>query len=167
MNSNSADFKKGEGFGSNQSYTAAFPERIHKTKDKTGTKLAAESIGYPSFGSDSYLEKVIRAAQTFDKTVLACINLKYAEKTIKAAEQNNFSMCVFNRADEPKSFDETMEWGTYDAIQRNGGIVPDMIYETGGHGKEAVIRVLGTDAVDAAEKILKICGKISDKSKQK
>ena len=75
-------------------------------------------------------------------------------------------ICVFNRADEPEGFDENHEWGTYDAIRRNEGIVPDIVYETDGCGKETIIRVFGTDAVDAAEKILKICGKIDDESKQ-
>ena len=156
-----------ESFGSAQSYTAVLPLRIHKMKNKTGTKRTAKSIGYPSFSSGSDLEKVIRSAQLFDKTICACIYLKYAEKIIKASEQTTFSICVFYRSDEPKGFDETLEWGTYDAIQRNGGVVPDIVYETGGHGKEDVIRVFGTDAVDAAEKILKICGKIADKSKKK
>jgi len=166
MMSSSSEFRNTESFGSNQSFTAAFPRRIHKIKDKTGTKLTAESIGCPSFGSDANLEKVIRSARLFDGTVCACINLKCAEKIIKAAEQKKLTICVFNRADEPEGFDENHEWGTYDAIRRNEGIVPDIVYETDGCGKEAIIRVFGTDAVDAAEKILKICGKIDDESKQ-
>ena len=161
--SNPEEFGNMESFGSNQSCTAAFPGRIHKVKDRTGTKLTAESIGYPSFGSGSNLAKVIRSAQSFDETICACINLRYAEKITAAAEQNKFTMCVFNRADDPEGFDESREWGTHNAIQKTCGVVPDIVYETGGYGKEAIIRVLGTDAIDAAEKIIKICGKISEK----
>ncbi|MDR0767429.1 MAG: hypothetical protein LBE57_03135 [Methanosarcinales archaeon] len=41
------------------------------------------------------------------------------------------------------------------------------MYENGGFGKEGVIRVLGTDAVDAANKVLMICDELRKESKIK
>ncbi|MDV0444578.1 Pyridoxine/pyridoxal/pyridoxamine kinase [Methanimicrococcus sp. At1] len=149
-----------DGFGSFSSAAAAFPGRIHKVKDLTGTKLSAENLGYPVFGSGSNLAKVIKSAQDFDETIRACINLKYAEKTVKHCAQTGFSAGVFSRADEPCNCDESKEWGTLSVIFENGEIVPDIIYENGGIGKEGVIRVFGTDAVDAANKVLMICSEI-------
>ena len=149
-----------DGFGACRSDVAAFPGRIHKMKDKTGTKLTAENASYPSFGAGSNLAKVIKAAQEFDETVCACINLKYTEEIIDLFKQREFSVCVFNRADEPCGYENSKEWGTSESILRNGKIVPDIIYETGGYGKEAIIRVLGTDAMDAANKISAICDEI-------
>jgi hydroxymethylpyrimidine/phosphomethylpyrimidine kinase len=48
-----------------------------------------------------------------------------------------------------------MEWGVSDAIKREGK-VPDAIFDKGGVGKEAMIRLLGRDAVEVAGKASKI-----------
>ncbi|MDL2261678.1 bifunctional hydroxymethylpyrimidine kinase/phosphomethylpyrimidine kinase, partial [Methanimicrococcus sp. OttesenSCG-928-J09] len=146
-----------DAFGSFYSEAAAFPGRIHKVKDKTGTKLAAESLGFPSFGAGYNLAKVIKSAQEFDETIRACINLKYTDKNIKYCESAGFSAYSFNRDDEPPGCDDSKEWGTTLIIQENGETVPDIIYENGGFCKEGIIRVLGTDAIDAANKIIMIC----------
>ncbi|MDR2944149.1 MAG: bifunctional hydroxymethylpyrimidine kinase/phosphomethylpyrimidine kinase [Methanosarcinales archaeon] len=156
-----------DGFGSYDSAAAAFPGRIRKMKDLSGTKLSAEALGYPSFGAGSNLAKVIKSAQEFDETIRACINLKYTEKTVKHCEEAGLSAYTFDRRDEPDGFDESKEWGTSAAIHENGGIVPDMIYENGGFSKEGMIRIFGTDAADAAEKVLRICGEIRKKSVKK
>lgn len=149
-----------DGFGSFYSVTAAFPGRIHKVKEAAGTKLAAAPLGYPCFGSGAHLSKVIRSAQEFDETVRACINLKFAEKTVRYCEEAGFSAYSFDRADEPESCDTDKEWGTSSIIRENGESVPDIIYENGGFCKEGVMRVLGTDAIDAAKKVLMICNEI-------
>lgn len=149
-----------DGFGSYYSAAAAFPGKIHKMKDRSGTKLSAENLGYPSFGADSDSAKIIKSAQEFDETVRACIHLKLTEKTADHCDQAGFSVYSFNRADESRDCDESKDFGTTMIISENGELVPDMIYESGGFGKEGVIRVFGTDAVDAANKILMICGEI-------
>jgi len=41
-----------------------------------------------------------------------------------------------------------------DAIRREG--IPDVIYDKGGVGKEAMIRLLGREAVEVAERAMKI-----------
>lgn len=155
-----------DGFGSFYSTFAAFSGRIHKVKDKTGKKLSAEPLGYPTFGSGSNLSKVIFAAQEFDQTVRACINLKYTKETLPFCDSAELSACSFNREDEPQNCDQTKEWGTLFAIEKNETIVPDIIYEDGGYGKEGIIRILGTDAVDAANKVLLICDEIKNKDKK-
>jgi hydroxymethylpyrimidine/phosphomethylpyrimidine kinase len=48
-----------------------------------------------------------------------------------------------------------MEWGTERAI-RNLGRVPDVIADRGDIGKEAMIRVLGTDPVDVLRKVRRL-----------
>lgn len=149
-----------DGFGSYYSEAAAFPGRIHKVRDKTGEKLSAESLGFPSFGGGTNLAKVIKSAQEFDETICACINLKYTDKNIRYCESAGFSAYLFNRDDEPAGCDESKEWGTTATIQENDETVPDIIYEIGGFCKEGIIRILGTDAIDAANKILMICDEI-------
>ncbi len=48
-----------------------------------------------------------------------------------------------------------MSWGTENAIKKLG-YVPDVIYDKGGIGKEAMIRVLGKNPMDVVEKIRKL-----------
>ena len=117
----------GDGFGSPDSAVAVFPKRIQQMKDQSG-ELSAENIGCPSFGSDADLERIIQTAQEFDKTIHACISLKWSEDLIKHCDQVGFS--------------------TFDIIYENCG------------KKESLVHVLGTDAVNAANKVLMICGSI-------
>jgi predicted fused transcriptional regulator/phosphomethylpyrimidine kinase len=63
----------------------------------------------------------------------------------------------FSREDEPEDV-ATMEWGVSAAIKRAGGRVPDVIFDTGGVGKEAMIRLLGRSAVEVAGRALQISG---------
>jgi hydroxymethylpyrimidine/phosphomethylpyrimidine kinase len=50
---------------------------------------------------------------------------------------------------------ETTRWGAREAIKKVGAI-PDIIFHRGDWGKEAMIVILGKDAVDAVKKALKI-----------
>ena len=63
-------------------------------------------------------------------------------------------MASFSRKDEPSDV-STMEWGVARAI-KGAGRVPDVIYDTGGVGKEAMIRLLGKDAMEVAGKAIEI-----------
>ena len=112
------------------------------------TAVFSENIGYPVFDSGNGLEKLILSAQEIDITTHACIHLKYAEETIQVCQKEGFSV-------------QTGGCGSNDL----GGSAPDIIYEVGGlsKSKEGSIHVLGTDAVDAARKIIRICDKISRK----
>ena len=162
-NSNNA---AADGFGSPDAVTAAFSKGIHKIKDPSGTKVSAENLGYPLFGSGAYSEKAIQSVQEFDITIRACIHLKYTEETIQFCQKAGLAVQSFNRANGPSDFDEMKDRGTLIAIQNNSNdgsnrhssrLVPDIIYETGDLSKEGIIRVFGTDAVDAALKVLRIC----------
>ena len=52
-----------------------------------------------------------------------------------------------------------MEWGTKEAITRHGHI-PDIIYDTGGKGKESMIRILGKNPKDVINKAYKLSKKL-------
>ncbi|WNY26819.1 bifunctional hydroxymethylpyrimidine kinase/phosphomethylpyrimidine kinase [Methanolapillus ohkumae] len=151
-----------DSFGTFLSTGAAFPGRIHKVRDKKGTGWTMSAIGFPVFGSGLHLMKAVDAAQKFDPGIRACINLKYSPLILEASHKAGFSSYMFKREDEPKNYVRKEEWGSVSAISKNNGLVPDIIYDTGGVGKEAIIRVFGTDAVDAALKIKVICEKLEE-----
>ena len=89
----------------------------------------------------------------------AAMNIFYSPDVLKACQNLRMSIASFDRKEEPKRVKtkegSSLEWGTDIAIRRFGS-VPDIIFDRGGHEKEAMIRVIGTDAGDVVQKILKI-----------
>ncbi|PHP45700.1 bifunctional hydroxymethylpyrimidine kinase/phosphomethylpyrimidine kinase, partial [Methanosarcinales archaeon ex4572_44] len=60
----------------------------------------------------------------------------------------------FSRKDEPRG-ERTMEWGTTHAF-RHAPHAPEVIYDTGGIGKEAMVRLVGCDALHVVERAVAI-----------
>jgi len=68
-------------------------------------------------------------------------------------------MASFDRADEPPDVKaregSSLEWGTVHALKRFNG-VPDAVFDRGDIGKEPMIRVLGRNPAEVAEKVLRV-----------
>jgi hydroxymethylpyrimidine/phosphomethylpyrimidine kinase len=52
-----------------------------------------------------------------------------------------------------------LSWGTAEAIKKYGG-VPRVIYDKGSSGKEPMIRLLGTNAIEVAKLAVELAEKI-------
>jgi hydroxymethylpyrimidine/phosphomethylpyrimidine kinase len=115
-----------------------------------------ETLGCPEFGASQHVARIILAAMTFNPTVRSAANLRYTPDLLGACGRLGFRLGSFDRADEPGGV-STMEWGTTQAIKALGE-VPDVIYDLGGHGKVAMIRVLGRDPGEVVAKIRRIVG---------
>jgi hydroxymethylpyrimidine/phosphomethylpyrimidine kinase len=81
--------------------------------------------------------------------------LKYSEKNIDKCKKAGFMIGKFDRVNEPRDVKSTMEWGTFQVI-KTLGFVPDVIYDTGGIGKEPMIRIIGLNPEDVIKKVKKI-----------
>lgn len=143
-------------FSDDMHYIAEFSGRIFY--DRYDKKLKA--IGDVEFGGEHHLARALYTYIKYSKTNnRAVINIKFSEENLKKFRMLKFKVSEFNRNDEPKeskSIDgKTMEFGIRNALIKNPEA--EIIYDKGGFGKEAMIRVFGRDAVDAAEKILKLC----------
>ena len=90
----------------------------------------------------------------FDPRVRSAINLKYREKNLSRPKKIGFAVGTFQRGMQPEGT-STMEWGTEQAIRRLGR-VPDVIADRGGVGKEAMVRILGTEPKDVLRKVRKL-----------
>ena len=115
-------------------------------------------VGCIRFGASSHMARVILTVMKYDSDIRAALNLKYDLKLLEAMKKNGLKIAYFNRKHEPKKIREieeaTLPWGVREAIKFTGE-VPDVIYDFGGLGKEAMIRVLGKTAIDAVEKVVK------------
>jgi len=90
----------------------------------------------------------------FDPRVLCAINLKYKEKNLSRLKKIGFRVGTFRRGMQPEGT-STMEWGTEQAIRKLGR-VPDVIADHGEVGKEAMVRILGTEPRDVMRKVRRI-----------
>lgn len=127
--------------------------RIVKTKDKP------LRCGCIDFGVSKHVASIILTAMNFDSDKRCAINLKYSEGNISKCKKAGFKIGSFDRVYEPRNIKSTMEWGTRKSIKELG-FVPDVIYDQGGKGKEAMIRILGRNPEDVVNKAFLLFKKI-------
>lgn len=113
----------------------------------------------PAFGASQHIAKIILTVLKYDPNKRAAMNIRYSPEILRAGEQLKLKIGSFRREDEPCGIKEqegmSLEWGVTRAIE-DLGVVPDLIYDTGGWGKEAMIRVIGKDSKDVASKVIAI-----------
>jgi len=135
---------------------AGIPGRIIRIEGR------ARASSFPMFGASSHMARVVLKVMEYDANVRAAANIRYAEPLIRIAKELGYLAVFYDRRMEPKKYREiegaTLPWVVEGAI-KSAGRVPDMIYDKGDIGKEAMIRVLGVDARDVAGKILKIASR--------
>ncbi len=118
-----------------------------------------KAVGPVAFGASSHLARLVLEAIKLDPRARAAVNVAYRPELVERAEKVGFKVAFVDRALEPESVKRvegaSMGWIVREAFKAVGG-TPDVIYDRGDVGKEAMIRVLATDTVEAVEKLLKI-----------
>ncbi len=117
---------------------------------------APHAVGCAAFGASSHIARIVLTAMRSDGSMRAAMNIRYSQESLDACEDIGLKISSFSREDEPEGV-ATMEWGMGKVIMREGE-VPDVIFDTGGMGKEAMIRLLGRSAVEVAGIALRISG---------
>ncbi|MEM2878269.1 MAG: bifunctional hydroxymethylpyrimidine kinase/phosphomethylpyrimidine kinase [Candidatus Hadarchaeales archaeon] len=116
--------------------------------------------GIPKLGGSGHMARVVLAAMKHDPDIRSGMNIRYSEDVVKVCKKMGLTVSYFDRRREPRGVN-TMEWGTSEAIKKIGR-VPDVIYDMGGEGKEAMIRILGKSALEVAGMALKIAERVED-----
>jgi hydroxymethylpyrimidine/phosphomethylpyrimidine kinase len=116
-------------------------------------------VGGPRFGVSRHVTTIILTAMRFDPRYRSAMNLRYGEDVLQACQGANLRIARLSPQDEPVDADQhegsTLARGVAEAIQ-GLGTVPDIIYDLGEVGKEAMVGVLGHDALEVARKVLMI-----------
>ncbi len=132
---------------------AAIPGRVVNAMGRV------KASGCPKFGASRHLASTILAVSEYTPLVRAALNIRFDEEILRVAHILGYSCSEYDRSKEPEEVKaregETTKWGAREAI-KSYGAVPDIIFHRGDIGKEAMIVILGRDAVDAALKALKI-----------
>ncbi|MGB9939145.1 bifunctional hydroxymethylpyrimidine kinase/phosphomethylpyrimidine kinase [Methanosarcina sp.] len=118
----------------------------------------AVPVGCVDFGASRHVAGVILSSLRYNPEIRAAINVKYSEEALAACREMKLGISSFDRAAEPENA-STMDWGTTEAIKKYGR-VPKVIYDKGGPGKEPMIRILGSGAIEVAKLAVELAEKI-------
>ncbi|OYT52869.1 MAG: bifunctional hydroxymethylpyrimidine kinase/phosphomethylpyrimidine kinase [Candidatus Altiarchaeales archaeon ex4484_2] len=144
--------------GSNIAMALPGAKKLDETAGLSGRMVKAERQVIPAgivrFGGSSHMARVVLKAMEYNKEKRAAMNIKYTPEIVDACRELGYIISTFDRKKEPPSTG-TMEWGTSKAI-KEAGEFPDVIFDEGGRGREAMVRVLGGDAVEVKNKALEI-----------
>jgi hydroxymethylpyrimidine/phosphomethylpyrimidine kinase len=111
-------------------------------------------VGTIRFGGSSHVGRVVLTAMKFDPKKRAAMNIRFSEEIVSACKKLGLSVASFDRRKQPADT-LLVESGTAEAIKA-AGKVPDIIYDRGGIGKEAMVRIIGEDAVYVVKKTKRI-----------
>ena len=127
---------------------AAVDGRIHPTHDGIHS-------GCVEFGVSSHIARMILTMMRHEPDKRSAINIKYTLELVSACEDAGLQVAHFEREKEPTGV-ETMVWGTEEALKHGGrarGRAPDVIFDRGAYGKEAMIRIFDTTAVGVVKRL--------------
>jgi hydroxymethylpyrimidine kinase/phosphomethylpyrimidine kinase len=132
---------------------AAFPGRIIRIGD------SIETMRGPEFAGSQHIASIILTVMKHDPEYRSAMNIRYSEEVIQACSALSYSVASFDRRQEPRGIKEkegsSLEWGTEWVLRTSKG-VPDIIYDEGDRGKEAMVRVIGRNPREVVEKALSI-----------
>ncbi len=105
------------------------------------------AVGDVGFANSGHIARVVLAAMEHDQSIRAAMNIRYSPEILDICIGMGLKVGSFERTDEPAHASDITagEWGTWAAINEFGS-VPDIIYDRGALGKEAMIRILGSSA---------------------
>ena len=122
----------------------------------------------PAFGASTHIASQILEAMKYDPGTRSSLNLRYSEEIISAAKSLGCMVVFVDRMKEPEEIQKiegaSVPWVLRTA-HRQCGKVPDILYDRGSVGKEAITHILGRnpgEVVDIALKILKMLASSSD-----
>jgi hydroxymethylpyrimidine kinase/phosphomethylpyrimidine kinase len=132
---------------------AAFPGRIVRVGN------SVETLRAPEFGASQHIANIILAVMKHNPGCRSAMNLRYSREIIRVCSALDYSVARFDRSQEPREIKEaegsSLEWGTEWAI-RKADRVPDIIYDEGDRGKEAMVRVIGRNPHEVIDKVIRI-----------
>lgn len=141
-----------------------FPARIFAMGDEI------VAVAPPSPGGSSHMARVVLAAMRTNPTVRSGINLACSPELVQAFRDAGLAVAQLDRRREPQRVREregaSLDWGVRRVVKKFGG-APDVIFDTGAVGKEAMVRVLGKDPEDVARKVLAAWAACRKKSSRK
>jgi predicted fused transcriptional regulator/phosphomethylpyrimidine kinase len=108
-------------------------------------------VGDIRFNVSHHVAHMVLIANRYDPACLSALNLRFLDPSVQKLKMNDLSIVGIDRTlekEEPDRMDKCFS----EAIEQTG-FVPDVIFDKGGMGKEAMIRVLGSDPSNIIRKM--------------
>lgn len=106
------------------------------------------------FGASKHIASIILATLRYYPSIRCALNIRYSPQILSLCTKTGYTVTSFDRAEEPPQV-SSMDWGTTTALQ-DTTVCPDIIFDTGGIGKEPMIRLLGKTPIEVIEKLKNI-----------
>ncbi len=139
---------------------------INGARDKNGVAAVQGGIiqehGKPhaagpcAFGADEDIARIVLTVMKFDPHMRCVATLRFSRNILLVIESLLLECTSFDPVSEPPGI-STMDWGVASCCKQG---VPDVCYDTGGKGKEAIIRLFGEDPIDVSNNIIMISNRI-------
>jgi len=108
----------------------------------------------PDYGASSHMARMVLNIMKYDPDKYSALNMRYHPFLVEICQKLGLRVSSYNRNKEPNEVQSkegsTISWGVKVAVHKIGA-VPDVIYHTGGWGKEPMLVLLGTSAIDVAK----------------
>ncbi|MEZ0289700.1 MAG: thiamine-phosphate synthase family protein [Sulfolobales archaeon] len=139
---------------------------VRDTRDVAGVKGRVvrygdtiKPVGPVVMGGSSHLARLIIEVQKRDPSIRAAVNIRFREEYIERAVKKGLKTVFIDRTREPEDIKRiegaSMRWIVSKAFEILGE-TPDIIYDRGDIGKEAMIRILGREALEVVKKLFLI-----------
>ncbi len=142
---------------------AAFPGRIVRC----GGRI--RRVEGPRFGASRHMAKILLASARWGSPFRAVMNIRYGADVLQACRAAGLRVEGFSRADEPDEVKRvegsTLEWGTLSVLRRCG-YAPEAIYDEGDVGKEPMVRIFGTHALEVAGRVTAVARELRKRGDQ-
>ncbi len=114
-------------------------------------------VGQVWMRASSHLARLVLAFMEKTQSIRAAVNIGYHPELIEAARRLGYKVVRVDRREEPEEIKRvegaSMRWIASKALEKG---IPDIVYDEGDVGKEPMIRILGSSAVEAVTKLLRI-----------
>ena len=129
----------------------AFPGRIIKINHSIAT------VADPIPGSSHHIAQIILTVMKYRKDLRSAMNIKYSPEIIMKCRSLKFKLGTFDRKGEPENIKRkegaSLNWGIERLLSKKK-IIPDVIYDQGDRGKEPMVRIIGRNPLEVADKVL-------------
>jgi predicted fused transcriptional regulator/phosphomethylpyrimidine kinase len=139
---------------------------INGARDKNGVAAVKDGLilehgkilagGPCAFGADEEIARILLTVMKFDPRMQSVATLRYSRNMLKVIDSLFLECTSFDTAAEPPGI-SSMDWGVASCCKQG---VPDVCYDTGGKGKEGIVRLFGEDPVDVSNNIIMISNRI-------
>jgi len=115
------------------------------------TTRGVRAAGGAEPGASSHVARFLLGVRTHDPQIATAANVRWSDDRADALA-DRWDAVTVDRSEEPADADGTMDW-TAETAMAGRDTAPDAVLDPGAVGKEAMVRVLATDADALTEKL--------------